>query len=164
MLKKQNDINILIAYLLENKAAFYRLAYSYTKNAEDAFDIIQNAICKALENFAALREISYLKTWFYRILVNESLNYIKKKKKETCYDFTENQIVWEEKGYDSPQELYALIDSLPEQEQIVIKLRFYEEMSLMEIAEITATNLNTVKARLYRALKKLRKDAKEFVE
>ena len=43
----------------------------------------------------------------------------------------------------------------------MIKLRFYEDLSLKEIAEITETNLNTVKARLYRGLRMMKKDLEE---
>ena len=48
------------------------------------------------------------------------------------------------------------VDGLPPEVQTVIKLRFYEELSLREISEATGWNLNTVKTRLYTALKKLR--------
>lgn len=39
----------LIQYILTNQERFYRLAYSYTRNQEDALDAVQNAVCKALE-------------------------------------------------------------------------------------------------------------------
>ena len=48
------------------------------------------------------------------------------------------------------------VDALPLEVRTVIKLRFYEELSLREISEVTGWNLNTVKTRLYTGLKKLR--------
>jgi RNA polymerase sigma-70 factor (ECF subfamily) len=48
------------------------------------------------------------------------------------------------------------VDALPPEVSAVIKLRFYEELSLKEISEATGQNLNTVKTRLYSGLKKLR--------
>ena len=48
------------------------------------------------------------------------------------------------------------MDALPQEVQTVIKLHFYEELSLREISEVTGWNLNTVKTRLYTGLKKLR--------
>ena len=63
-------------------------------------------------------------------------------------------------GYEDPMpedELLAnRINRLSLEEQTVIKLRFYEDLSLKEISLITETNLSTVKSRLYSALKKLR--------
>ena len=48
------------------------------------------------------------------------------------------------------------MDALPPEVGVVIRLRFYEEMTLKEISQITGQNLNTVKSRLYAGLKKLR--------
>ena len=48
------------------------------------------------------------------------------------------------------------MDALPPEVGTIIKLRFYEEMTLKEISQITGQNLNTVKSRLYAGLKKLR--------
>lgn len=54
--------------------------------------------------------------------------------------------------------------SSPPREQAVIRLRFFEDMKLEEIAKCTGTNLNTVKSRLYKALKKLKEMTGEEIE
>lgn len=72
----------LIQYILTNQQRFYRLAYSYTRNQEDALDAVQNAVCKALEAYENIRNTGAIKTWFYRILVNESLQILKQRKKD----------------------------------------------------------------------------------
>ncbi len=59
-------------------------------------------------------------------------------------------------------EVYEEIQKLPEDMKTVIILRFYEELSLQEISEVTKTNLSTVKSRLYAALKKLQKGLEEI--
>ena len=74
----------LVAYILENQNRFYRLAYSYTKNQEDALDAVQNAVCKALEAFESIRNPGAIKTWFYRILINESLHILQNEKRRQC--------------------------------------------------------------------------------
>ena len=71
----------LIQYILTNQERFYRLAYSYTRNQEDALDAVQNAVCKALEAYEHIRNTGAIKTWFYRILVNESMQILKQRKK-----------------------------------------------------------------------------------
>ena len=61
--------------------------------------------------------------------------------------------------YDDPapdDSLDQQVSQLPPEIQTVIRLRFYEELSLQEIAGITGWNLSTVKTRLYNGLKKLR--------
>ena len=74
----QNQKEALAAYLVANQEKFYRLAFSYVRSQEAALDIVQNAVVKGLEHAESIREMAYIKTWFYRILVNESLSYMKK--------------------------------------------------------------------------------------
>lgn len=78
----QDVKEILIEYIKDNQEKLYRIAFSYSKNEEAALDIVQEAITKALKNINKLSEESYIKTWFYRILINESLQYIRKNKRE----------------------------------------------------------------------------------
>ena len=63
----------LIQYIVENQDRFYRVAYSYTRHQEDALDAVQSAVCKALEAHKNIKNAEAIKTWFYRILINECL-------------------------------------------------------------------------------------------
>ena len=158
-----NRFEKMAEYITANQKKFYRLAYSYAGNEQDALDIVQNAICKALKNYNSIQNINYLSTWFYRVLVNESLAFIKAHKREIL---KETQMLPEqpyvESAYDPiDSELYDAVNKLAPEVQTVLKLRFYEEFSLKEIASITNSNLNTVKARLYRGLQTLRMEVKD---
>lgn len=159
---KSSNYEQLVDYIVDNQDKFYRLAYSYTKNKDNALDVVQNAICKALENYESLRNFAFLKTWFYRILVNESLNYLNKAKKEIAYEPGEMaEPVYIEKAYEQTDDLYEKINMLSSETQTIIKLHFYEDMTLKEISAVMNTNLNTVKTRLYAGLKKLKVNVKE---
>ena len=79
---KEDLYNRIVDYIVSNQEKFYRLAYSYVHNQEDAMDIVQNAVCKALDHYEAIRNENAVKTWFYRILVNESLLLLRKQKME----------------------------------------------------------------------------------
>lgn len=154
----------LITHITQNQNKFYRLAYGYTYNADAALDIVQNAIVKALEHYETLRNPDGINTWFYRILVNESLGYLKKHKKETLYPPEMMTETLESKA--APQAdtaLYDCIALLPGHFQTVIMLHFYEGLTLKEISEITDTNLNTIKYRLYAGLRQLRRQYKEEI-
>lgn len=159
---KNDNYEKIVHYILNNQDKFYRLAYSYTKNKDSSLDIVQNAVCIALEKYNTIKNIDYIKTWFYRVLVNECLAYIKKAQKELLYE-KENvkKDIYHEEAYDKGIELYNEIDKLSEDIKTVIMLHYYEEMTLKEISEITDTNLNTVKTRLYSGLKKLKLLVKE---
>lgn len=159
---EQNMYTQIISYITENQDKFYRLAYSYTKNRDASLDIVQNAICKALENYGTIRSVKFLKTWFYRVLVNECLTYIKKYKNEIYVDDESilEQVYIEDK-YNEGLELYELIDKLKEEIKIIIILHYYEDMTLKEVSKVTNTNINTVKTRLYSGLRKLKEYMKE---
>ena len=60
----------LTDYLVTDQARFYRLAYSYLKNREEALDAVQTAVCRALEKQGELKEPEALRAWFYHILVH----------------------------------------------------------------------------------------------
>ena len=152
----------LAAYIRENQARFYRLAFSFMRNSDDAMDVVQDAVVKAFEKERTLRDQETMKTWFYRILVNESISLIKKYRLESpAGEDAHVESPYYEKGYETGEDLYDQINKLPEDAQKIIKLRFYEELSLKEIAQITDMNLNTVKAKLYRGLKLLKEELQE---
>lgn len=152
----------IVEYILENQQKFYRIAYCYVYNKDSALDIVQNAICKALEHYHGLRNPDAVKTWFYRILVNESLTYIKKNGKEIAYEPTElKEEIYYEPRFEPRFAVYEEINKLSKEMQTVVMLHFYEQLTLKEISEVTGVNLNTVKSRLYAALSKLEEGLKE---
>lgn len=146
----------LTSFFVENQVRFYRLAYSYLKNREEALDAVQSAVCRALEKQDSLHEPDALRAWFYRILINVCTDTLRRQKRITLLPPEE----LDEGSYEDPlptdELLQRRVEELPLELQTVIRLRFYEELSLREISEATGWNLNTVKTRLYTALKKLR--------
>lgn len=152
----------IVEYIIENQQKFYRIAYCYVYNRDSALDIVQNAICKALEHYHGLRNPDAIKTWFYRILVNESLTFIKKNGKEIAFEPTElKEEIYYESKFEPGFAVYEEISKLSKEMQTVVVLHFYEQLTLKEISEVTGVNLNTVKSRLYGALSKLEEGLKE---
>ena len=152
----------LIQYILENQDRFYRVAYSYTRHQEDALDAVQSAVCKALEAHENIKNADAIRTWFYKILINECLTVLKKRGKVVLTaDTVEQEEVYYEKGYEQGGDIEQELEKLEMDIQVIIKLRFFEEMSLKEISGITGLNLNTVKTKLYRGLKLLKENIQE---
>ena len=158
----QDIYDYTVQYIIENQNKFYRLAYSYVKEEQAALDVIQNAICRALESCFGLKNPLALRTWFYRILVNEALQYLRKQKREVPLgeEHTET-MTYEEPAFDEDKQAYEAVMQLSEPMKTVIILHYYEDLTLKQIAEITDTPLSTVKTRLYSALKKLKLILKE---
>ena len=147
---------LLVEHILSGQADFYRLAVSYVKNRDAALDVVQEAIVKALSKVDTVREPAYLKTWFYRILINEAMNHFRKNRNLVSLEEVMVERAVESGDPGERLDLYDAIDRLSFQEQTVIKLRYFEDMKLEEIAQATGANLNTVKSRLYKAIRKLK--------
>ncbi len=148
--KKEQKIEHI---LLENYNSYYRLAYSYVHNEADAGDIVQNGAYKAILHSDKLKQEEYAATWVYRIMLNEIFRLLKKEQPISL------DAVEVEHGKEDTYEnldLRRALDAMPQEDKAVIELKYFEDMKLTEIAEILDENVNTVKSRLYRGLKKLR--------
>lgn len=149
----------LLEHILQNQDKFYRIAYCYVYQKEAALDIVQNTICRALENYSNLRNANAIKTWFYRILINECLQYVNKYKREVLCEPAElREDIYYEDAYEAKLEIYQKVVELPEHLKTVVILHYFEQLTLKEISQSTGVNLSTVKTRLYTALKRLKKD------
>ena len=146
---------VIRSVLLENYQSYYRLAFSYVHQEADAMDIVQEGAYKAMAKAGSLRDESYAATWVYRIMINTANDYLKKYERERGI-LEEDIAVSGDIGRDV--ELREAVEKLPLQEKTLIILRFYEDKSLAEIAQILQENLSTVKSRLYRTLEKLRRE------
>lgn len=146
----------LEAYLIENQAPLYRMAYGYLQNREDALDAVQSAACAALEKRRSLRDPEALGTWVRRILHNACMDLLRRRSREA--PLTEAAERPPDAGPPSLPEdsLSEELARLPPEVQAVLRLRFYEDLPLRDIAAVTGANLSTVKTRLYTGLKRLR--------
>lgn len=152
MRKKKELEELVHQELVANYEKYYRFAFSYVHNESDAQDIVQETAYKAICKSNTVKNPDYIGSWLYRILMNEANEFLRKKKRlqpeaeieegshEDCYrDF----------------DLEEAMEQLEPMERTIVTLRYFEDLELSKIAGITDENLNTVKSRLYRALKKL---------
>ncbi|MGG7141992.1 RNA polymerase sigma factor [Clostridium nigeriense] len=162
---KENLKKQIAEYIISNKEKYYRVAYSYVKNADDALDIMQESIYKAVSHVDSLQGISYINTWFYRIIVNTSIDFLRKQKKvipvdnEVLASFV-SEIDDKYENFD----LQRAMGNLPEKYRTVVILRYFEDLKIEEIAEILNENTNTIKTRLYKSLKLLRIKMNDYEE
>ena len=149
----QNNTAETEQILTENYERYYRLAYSYMRNEDDALDVVQESAYRAIRDCRKVRNKDYLSTWIYRIVVNTALDMLRRKKKENITEVLP-EIPVEDQYQDL--ELRTVLNQLGDKSRTIILLRYFEDLKLEDIADIVGDNLNTVKARLYRSLKKLR--------
>lgn len=119
-------------YITTNLDSAYRFAYTYTKNKYDAEDVVSESIIKALNAAETIRSPEYIKTWFYKIIVNTAINNLKKKNRFDEFSEKENEISMEDDH--SQINLQIILDKLEVKYREIIVLRFREDMTIKEIA------------------------------
>lgn len=141
----------------------YRMAFIYTKNQEDALDIVQETAFKSFKFIRTLREPKFFKTWLIKITITCAIGLLNKRKVTTPVDISQlnNMHFSEDEDILLSLTLQELMDNLAETEKSVILLRYYQDYTLNDIANILDIPLGTAKAILYRTLEKLRGRVKE---
>ena len=146
----------------------YNTVLSYCQNVADAEEVTQDVFTKIYRNAGQFKNNSSVSTWIYRIAVNTSLNFIKKRKRyaflaflDTSHDqpdFEHPGMLMEKK--EEAKYLFAAIDTLPPQQKTAFILSFVEELPRQEVADIMETTLKALESLLQRAKQNLRKNLK----
>ena len=147
----------------------YWYARRMVTDHDDANDVLQNVFLKAWKGLDKFREDANLYTWLYRIVTNESITFINKRKKMNgvSMDDVEHYIAQNLEsdvyysGDDIQRKLEAALQTLPDKQRAVFTLKYYEEKKYDEIAEITGTSVGALKASYHHAVKKIEKFLKE---
>ncbi len=145
------------AFISENIDKIYRFAYLHTGNQHDAEDIAHESVAKALKSAGSLRDANAVKSWLYRIIVNTSYTYLKRQGRLSPIEDAEEETLSITDDY-SDLNFNQIIEKLDEKYKTILALHYMEGFTLAEVSAITGVNENTVKTRMYRALKLLKHD------
>ncbi|WP_043932556.1 sigma-70 family RNA polymerase sigma factor [Bacillus sp. EB01] len=159
--QKGNDKAFLTLFQ-QYEQDIYRTAFVYVKNQSDALDVVQETAYRSFKSIKNLKEPKYFKTWLIRIAISCAIDLLRKKKnvvqlKPEYVDFIPVDV---NEDIDLEITIRELIERLNEDEKSVVILRFYEGLTIKEVAEALNIPLGTTKTTLYRALGKLRKNLK----
>lgn len=138
--------------------AMYNLAYRILNNREDAEDIVQEAFVECFRNLSSFRFESTFGAWLKKILVNKSINQIKKKKIDLTLSDNLPNIGYEEEDevvYDTGK-IFKGIEKLPDGYRIILTLYLLEGYDHSEISQILDISESTSKSQYSRAKEKLR--------
>lgn len=138
------------------------------KNHDDTDDVLQNTFIKIYNNIDKFKGESKLYSWMYRIATNEALTHIKKERKKLHLSIDEYnyQLIsnLETDSYFDGDEiklkLQKAISTLPEKQQLVFNMKYFQEMKYKDISEILDTSVGALKANYHHAVKKI----EEFVK
>lgn len=154
--------------------AFQKLLLTYQKplyfhirnivlDHDDTDDVLQNTFIKIFQNLKNFKGDSKLYSWMYRIATNESLTFIKQKAKKNkvsteelntkIIDNLAADVYFE--GDEIQIKLQKAIALLPTKQQLVFKMKYFEELKYEEIAVILDTSVGALKASYHHAVKKI---------
>jgi RNA polymerase sigma-70 factor (ECF subfamily) len=134
------------------KEQLYRIAYLYLKSESSALEAVDETVFLAYKNLRKLRQPQYFKTWITRILINVCKKELRRLKKEAPLDTLPEQT---HQDYDALP-LKDAITKLPEELQIIINLRYFNDFTVVETANILKLPQGTVATRQRKALSILR--------
>jgi len=132
-------------------------------NHDDADDVMQNAMLKAWNNIGSFRSDSKLSTWLYRIVINESLDFVRRQKNQAALSADNeatgiaNMLMADRyfDGNEAQARLQEAIALLPDVQRTVFNLRYYDDMKYSEISKILNTSEGALKASYHIAVKKI---------
>ena len=135
------------------KESMYRVAYSYMQNEHDAKDALQEMTYQCLKNIHKVQTPEYFKTWLVRIVINTCLMMKRQQKRMVVT----NDLVEKPQYMDELFELNDVISQLPIEQQELIHLKYFKDLKNSDIATLQNIPEGTVKSRLHKTLKRLRR-------
>ncbi|PIT88234.1 MAG: hypothetical protein COU29_03130 [Candidatus Magasanikbacteria bacterium CG10_big_fil_rev_8_21_14_0_10_36_32] len=176
------DIDDIVGYLKGNESSFanlvrkylrpiYNFVYRYVGNAQEAEDVVQVTFVKVWKNIKKFDQTRSFKTWIFNIAKNTAIDFLRKKKTIPFSDFEDDNgknylednlsdvtplppELFDQK--DLSQHLTLAMQKLTPKYQVVLSLRYIEQLTFQEIAEVLGEPMNTVKNRCWRAVEMLR--------
>lgn len=146
---KAGDREAFISLVKQLENSLYRMAKSMVGNDEDVADAMQETIMKAYKSIPSLREPKFVKTWIFRILINECNTILAGRSRTVGYAEVPEQAA-PSNEYDKV-DLREAVERLDEKMRIVVILHYFEDLPLRQIAGVLEISESAVKMRLSRA-------------
>ena len=156
--------NVAFQNLLQKfqKPLYYHIR-NIVLNHDDADDVLQNTFIKVFQNLNKFKGESKLYSWIYRIATNESITFLnsKAKKNNTTSQEIQSKIIDNLQadvyfeGDEIQLKLQKAIAILPEKQQLVFKMKYFEELKYEQISDVLGTSVGALKASYHIATKKI---------
>tara|TARA_R110000868_G_scaffold89459_7_gene249015 strand:+ start:292 stop:834 length:543 start_codon:yes stop_codon:yes gene_type:complete len=157
---KEQAFRVLITLYKER---LYWHIRNIVKSHDDTDDVLQNTFIKVYKNIHKFKGDSKLYSWMYRIATNESLTFLTKKAKrlqttnEEVQQLAINNLTSDVyfEGDAIQLKLQKAISTLPEKQQLVFNMKYFEDIKYKNMAEILKTSEGALKASYHIAVKKI---------
>jgi RNA polymerase sigma factor (sigma-70 family) len=165
---QNGDRESLVRLLEMIESSVYRTAFYVLGNEQDALDASQEALIRIYTKIDTYQEKAKFSTWVQRIVTNVCIDKFRRKKETVSIEQNElvlyalQNVEQEVERAGMFEEVRRAINELPEQHRTVVILRYLQDLSYNEIAEVLNMPLNTVKSYLYRARQQLQELLHEY--
>ena len=178
---QQGDVKAFDELVERYHDRIYGLTYNMTSNREDAEDLTQDIFVKAFEALPRFRGKSSFYTWLYRIAINKTINYRKKRNRNRALsldqfdqDIKTDDTYHELTAKGSPlrninltelqQRLNAALQKLSDKHRTVVIMHDMQGIPHEEIAKMVGTSVGTVRSRLFYARRQMQTELSEFMK
>ncbi|HZX10443.1 MAG TPA: RNA polymerase sigma factor [Acidobacteriota bacterium] len=172
---QQGDREAFYMLFEKNKKMVFGLAFKYTKNKQDAEDILQETFIKALNNLNKFQTKKYssFSSWIYRIGVNCSIDFLRDKKRirENLSDWRLMDSTNPDSSLTDPErkvsredlkkKIELFLEDMPPRQKMAFVLKHFQQLKIREIAEYMECSEGSVKKQLFRAVKNLKSSLKK---
>ena len=165
-LRCENSRNFAFRQLMiQEQEKTYRLIRRMVIDHDDANDLVQATFIKVFENINDFAGKSKISTWIYRIAMNETLNFLRHKRRKLFVPIVDVERQLRNKidsgtnfsGDEIEKKLQKAILTLPEKQRLVFNMRYYESIKYEEMSEILGTSVGALKASYHIAEEKIQK-------
>lgn len=146
--------------------AMFAICKRYTKNQDEAADILQEAFIKVYEKRSLFNPEFEIGPWIKRIVINQAINHFRVNKRfqltddDSCFEEPEESLEIEDLG-NIKEQLLGILQELPEGYRTVFNLYVIDNLTHQEIAEYMGVSVNTSKTQLLKARKMIRQKLEE---
>jgi RNA polymerase sigma-70 factor (TIGR02954 family) len=153
---QQGDDEAFFQLISAERERLYRIAFAYLKNETESLEALQEMTCRAYGKLRKLKEPRYFHTWIIRILIHYCIDEQKRRRKVHAFIRAPLPSLDPHAALDDKLELAYAIEKLDPRYQHVIILKYYQDMTLADIARLLEKPEGTVKTWLNKALTQLR--------
>ena len=167
----KSDINAFAPLYEKYYKQVFLYIFQRLEDKEMAFDITSQAFLKAM---TSLRKFQFkgvpFSSWLYRIAHNEMIQVFRDKKAQRVVNVKDVQMyeLMDEAGGESYEEfltlILKLIQAMPDEDVLLIEMRFFEKRSFKEISEILNITETNAKVKMHRLMERIKKEVKEKIQ
>nr|WP_085521906.1 sigma-70 family RNA polymerase sigma factor [Tuberibacillus sp. Marseille-P3662] len=164
---KTGDKEALLTLIMEQEQDYYKLAFTYMGNRQDALDALEDMIVTLYEKIHQLKKAETFYSWSKTILANRCKSMLKKKRKVVLVDEWHHEAAEHHLNLSLEKNSQQIIEDrlaiqnmlrhLNLHQEEAIRLRYFHDLDYQSIADLTKVSLGTVKSRISQGLKKLNK-------